>query len=83
MNNKYINRLNEILTNNSQKKCVFRRALKVAKQADVLILLGRVFHQVAAATTNELSPAFTCVRTTVNKLLFVECNVKGAFSVAA
>ena len=36
---------------NSQKKCVFRRALKVAKQADVLILLGRAFHKVAAATT--------------------------------
>ena len=28
----------------------------------------------AAATTNELFPAFTCVRTTVNKLLFAEHN---------
>ena len=46
--------------------------MKVAKQADVLVLLGRAFHKVAAATTNELSPAFTCVHTTVNKLLFAE-----------
>ena len=38
---------------NSQKKCVFRRALKLPKQADVLMLLGRAFHKVAAATTNE------------------------------
>ena len=28
------------------------------------MLLGRAFHKVAAATTNELSPVFTCVRTT-------------------
>ena len=46
----------------------------MAKQADVLMLLGRAFHKVAATTTNELSPAFTCVRTTVNKLLFAERN---------
>ena len=46
----------------------------MAKQADVLMLLGRAFRKVAAATTTELSPAFTCVRTTVNKLLFAECN---------
>ena len=49
--------------------------MKVAKQADVLMLLGRAFHNVAAATTNELSPAFTCVRTIVSKLLFAERNV--------
>ena len=46
----------------------------MAKQADVLMLLGRAFHKVAAATTTELSPAFTCVGTTVNKLLFAERN---------
>ena len=46
----------------------------MAKQADVLMLLGRAFHKVAAATTNELFPAFTIVRTTVNKLLFAERN---------
>ena len=28
--------------------------MRVAKQADVLMLLGRAFHKVAAATTNEL-----------------------------
>ena len=44
--------------------------MKVAKQADVLMLLSRAFHKVVAATTNEISPAFTCVRTTINKLLF-------------
>ena len=38
------------------------------------MLLGRAFHKVSAATTNELSPAFSCVRTTVNKLLFAERN---------
>ena len=48
--------------------------MKVAKQADVLMLLGRAFRKVAAATTNELSPSFSCVRTTVNKLLFAERN---------
>ena len=46
----------------------------MAKQADALMLLDRAFRKVAGATTNELSPAFTCVRTTVNKLLFTECN---------
>ena len=66
--------MSNISRENSQKKCVFRLALKVAKQADVLMLLGRAFHNVAAATTNELSPAFTCVRTTVNKLLLAERN---------
>ena len=56
--NKYINRLNKISIKvhkhyinlsreNSQKKCVFRRALKVAKLADVLMLLGRVVHKVS------------------------------------
>ena len=35
--------------------------MKVAKQEDVLKLLGRAFHKVAAATTNKLSPAFACV----------------------
>ena len=30
----------------------------MAKQSDVLMLLGRAFHKVAAATTNELSLAF-------------------------
>ena len=39
------------------------------------MLLGRAFHKVAAATTNELSPTFTCVCTTVYKLLFAERNV--------
>ena len=77
MYNKYINRLNKIYIKvhkhyhgreNSQKKCVFRRALKVAKQADFLMLLGRAFHKVSAATTNELSPAFSFVRTTINEL---------------
>ena len=52
------------------KKCVFRRALKANKQADVFMLLGRVIHTVAAATTNELSPAFTCVRETLNSYLY-------------
>ena len=52
----------------------FRRTLKVAKQADLVMLFSRAFRKVAAATTNELSPAFTCVRTTVNKLLFTERN---------
>ena len=42
----------------------------MAEKADVLMLLGRAFHKVAAATTNELSPAFMYVHTTVNKLLF-------------
>ena len=46
----------------------------MAKQADVLVFLGKVFHKVAAETTNELSPAFMCVRTTVNKLSFAERN---------
>ena len=44
----------------------------MAKQADVLMLLGRAFHKVADATTNELSLAFMCDRTTVSKLLFAE-----------
>ena len=48
--------------------------MKVTKQADILMLLGRAFHKVAAATTNELSSAYKCVRTTVNKLLFAERN---------
>ena len=52
--------------------------MKVAKQADVLMLLGRAFNKVAAAaaTTIELSPAFTCVRTIAiyNKLFFAERN---------
>ena len=38
------------------------------------MLLGGAFHMVSAATTNELSPAFSFVRTTVNKLLFAERN---------
>ena len=43
-------------------------------QNATLKLLGREFHMVAAATTTELSPAFTCVRPTVSKLLFAERN---------
>ena len=69
MYDKYINRLMytniKLSPKNSQKEMC---ALNVAKKADVVMLLGRAFHKVAAATTNELSPAFTCVRTTVNKL---------------
>ena len=40
--------------------------------SDILMSLGRVFHKVAAATTNELSPALTRVRRTVNVLLLAE-----------
>ena len=62
MLNKISIKLHKLSRENSQKKCVFRHALKVAKQVDVLMLLGRAFHKVAAASINELSPAFTCVR---------------------
>ena len=50
-------------------------ALKVAKQTDVLMSHGKAFHNVAAATTNELSPAFKWVCTTVNLLLLAWRNV--------
>ncbi len=59
-------------TRTSLKKWVFKRALKVERQSDVLMSLGKVFHKVAAATANELSPALTWVRRTVNMLLLVE-----------
>ena len=49
MYNKYIKRLNKIsievnkAARTVRKKCIFRRALKVAKQADVLMLLESTF----------------------------------------
>ena len=40
--------------------------------SDNLMSLCKVFHKVAAATTNELSPALTRVRRTVHMLLLAE-----------
>ena len=42
----------------SQKKCVFRHALKVAKQADVLMLLA---HNATVVTTSKTNWIINCV----------------------
>ena len=49
--------------------------MTIARQPDVLTSCDKPFHKLAAAIANDLSPAFTWVRTTVNKLLLAERNV--------
>ena len=55
------------------KKYVFRHDLNVERVSYDLMSLGRLFHKVSAVTTNELSPALTQVRRTVNMSLLAEC----------
>ena len=45
---------------------------------NILVPLGRVFHKVATATANKLSPALTCG--TVNMLLLAECRALAGVS---